>query len=114
MSCLIGSYMLCMLVIVSKVLVFVEYLHTMSGRHLLPLYVVSTANCPCEFLVYPMALMMSSSWCCGILCRGSSLVEIMVGCCVLLLSFCSPSWVASRACNVVSACNVVISICMWV
>ena len=33
-----------------------------------------------------------------------------MGCCVFTLSFCSPSWVASRACNVVSSCGVVISI----
>jgi hypothetical protein len=38
---------------------------------------------------------------------------IMVGCCVFTLSFCSPSWVASRAYNVVSTCGVVISIFIW-
>ena len=38
----------------------------------------------------------------------------MVGCCVFALSFCSPSWVASMACCVVSSCGVVISIFIWV
>ena len=37
-----------------------------------------------------------------------------MGCCVFALSFCSPSWVASRACNVLSSCGVVISIFIWV
>jgi hypothetical protein len=37
MVCLSGSYMLCMLVMVSKMLVFVEYLHFISCKHLLPL-----------------------------------------------------------------------------
>ncbi len=58
MACLSGSYMLCMCVMVSRVLLSVEYLHPMSCRHLFPLYVVSSTNCPCVFLVYPMALMM--------------------------------------------------------
>ena len=46
MACLSGSYMLCMLVMVSRVLLNVEYLHSMSCRHLLPLYVVSFTSCP--------------------------------------------------------------------
>jgi hypothetical protein len=37
MACLSGSYMLCMLVMVSIVLLSVEYLHSTSCRHLLPL-----------------------------------------------------------------------------
>ncbi len=37
MACLRGSYMCCMLVTVSSVLVYVECLHSMSCRHLLPL-----------------------------------------------------------------------------
>ena len=114
MACFNGSYMLCMLVIVSRVLLYVEYLHYMSCRHLLPLYVVSSTNCPLVFLVYPMALMMSGLWCWGLLCLGRRSVGIMVGCRVFALSFCSPSWVASRACNVVSSCGVVISIFIWV
>ena len=39
---------------------------------------------------------------------------IMVGCCVFALSCCSPSCLASRACNGVSSCGVVISISIWV
>ena len=61
-----------------------------------------------------MALMMSGLLCFGLLCLGRMLVGIMVGCCVLSLSFCSPSCVASRACSVVSFCGVVISIFVWV
>ena len=48
------------------------------------------------------------------MCFGSRLVEIIVGCCVVILSFCSISWEASRACRVGSACEVFISICAWV
>ncbi len=62
----------------------------------------------------PMALMMSGLLCCGLLCLGSRSVGIMVGCCVFNLSFCSPSWVTSRASSDVSACGVVISSCIWV
>ena len=61
-----------------------------------------------------MALMMSGLWFCGLLCLGSSSVGIMVGCRVFILSFCTPSRVASRACIVVSSCGVIISICVWV
>ena len=66
---------------------FVEYLHSMSCRHLLPLYVMSSTICPFVFLVYPMALMMSGLWCCGLLCLGRRSVGNMVGCCVFALSF---------------------------
>jgi hypothetical protein len=59
MACLSGLYMLCMLVMVSRMLLFVEYLHSMSCRYLFPLHVVSSTSHPCVFLVYPMALMMS-------------------------------------------------------
>jgi len=38
----------------------------------------------------------------------------MVGCCVFILSSCSPSWVASKACKNGSACGAIISICVWV
>ena len=58
MACLSGLDMLCMLVMVSRVLLSVEYLHSMSYRHLLPFYVVSSTSCPCMFLMYPKALMM--------------------------------------------------------
>ena len=64
--------------------------------------------------MYPMALMISGLWCWGLLCLGRRSVVIMVGCCVFALSFCSPSWAASRACNVVSSCGVVISIFIWI
>ena len=46
MACLSGSYMLCMLEMVSRVLLYVEHLHSMSCRHLLPLYVMSSTSCP--------------------------------------------------------------------
>ena len=96
------------------VLMSVEYLHSMSCRHLLPLYVVSSTSCPWEFLLYAMALMMSGLGCCGLLCLGSRSVGIMVGCCVFVLSSCSPSWVASRACRFGSVYGAIISICVWV
>ena len=51
--------MLFMLVMVSRVLLYVEYLYSMRCRHLLPLYVVSSTSCSCVFLVYHMTLMMS-------------------------------------------------------
>ena len=46
MACLNCSYMLCMLFMVSKVLLSVEYLHSMSCRHLLPLYEGSSTSFP--------------------------------------------------------------------
>ena len=46
MTCLSGSYMLCMLLMVSKVLQSVKYLHSMSCMHLLPMYVVSSTSRP--------------------------------------------------------------------
>jgi len=64
--------------------------------------------------MYPMAVMMSGLWCCGLLYLGSRAVGIMVGCCVFILSFRSPSRVASRACSVVYSCGVIISIYVWV
>ena len=54
--------------------------------------------------------MISGLWCCGLLCFGSRLVGMIVGCCVVVLSLCSHSCVAFRACKVGSACVVVISI----
>ena len=86
MACLSGLYMLCMLVMVSRVLVSVEYSHSMSCRHLFPLYGMSPTSFPWVFRVSPMALMMSGLWCCGLLCLGRRSVGIMVGCCVLALS----------------------------
>ncbi len=60
MAHLSGSYMLCMLVIVSSMLESVENLHYMSCRHLLPLYVGSSTSWPLSHLWYPIALIMSS------------------------------------------------------
>ena len=94
MACLKGSYILFMLLMVSSVLMSVVYLHSIICRHLLPLYEVSSASCPWEFLMYPIVLMMSSLWCCVLLCFGSRLVGMIVGCCVVVLSFCKPSFVA--------------------
>jgi hypothetical protein len=55
--------MVLILSIISSVLLSLEYLHSMSCKLLLPLYVVSSTSCPFEFLLYPMALMMSGLWC---------------------------------------------------
>ena len=79
--------MVWMLFIVSNVLLSVEYLHSMGCKLLLPLYVVSSTSCPCEFLLYPMALRMSALWCFGLLCFGSVFSGIMVGCFFVSLSF---------------------------
>ena len=59
MACMSGSYVLCMFVMVSRVLLSLEYLHSMSYKHLLPLCVMSSTSCPLVFLVYPMGLIMS-------------------------------------------------------
>ena len=71
--------MVWVLFIVSSVLISVEYLHFMRCKLLLPLYVVSSTRRPCEFLAYPMALMISGLWCFGILCFGSLFSGIMLG-----------------------------------
>jgi len=55
---------------ISEVLLSVEYLHSISFRHLCPLYVGSATRAPREFMLYPMALMMSGLWCFGLLCVG--------------------------------------------
>ena len=101
--------MVCMLFIVSSVLLFVEYSHSMSCKLLLPLYVGSSTSCALEFLLYPMALMMSGLWCFGLLCFGSMFSGIMVGCFIVSLSFCRPSCVACSVCSVWSSCGVVVS-----
>ncbi len=72
---------------VSSMLLSVEYLNYIICRHLRPLYVGSESREPLEFIVYPMALMMSSLWCFGLLCFGRILLGIMVGCFVFILSF---------------------------
>ena len=87
MAILSGSYILCMLVIVSSVLESVEYLHSMSCRHRLPLYVGSSTNCLSAFHRYHMALIISGLWCFGLFCLGRRLVGIIVGCGVFSLSF---------------------------
>ncbi len=104
--------MVWMLFIVSSVLLSVESLHSMSCKLLLPLYVVSTTRCPCEFLMYPMALMISGLWCFVFLCFGSINSGIMVGCFIVSLSFCRPSCVACSVCSVWSSCGVVVSSCV--
>jgi len=109
MACLRGSYILCMLVMVSRVLQSVKCLHSVSCRHFLPLYVVFVIRYHWEFPLYLIALMISGLWCCGLLCFGSRLVGIIVGCCVVVFSFYSSSWVASRACRIGSACRGIIS-----
>ena len=77
-----------MLVMVSRVLVFGEYVHSMSCRNLRLLYVMSSTSYPLVFLVYPMAaLMMSCLWCCGLLYLGRRSVGIIVGYCEFALSF---------------------------
>ena len=92
-ACLRGSYMLFMLLMVSSVLLYVEYLHSMLCMHILPLYERSAASCPWEFLIYFIALTMPGVRCCGLLCLGSMLVGMIVGCYVVGLSFCRPSCV---------------------
>ena len=101
--------MVWMLFIVSSVLISVEYLHSMSCKLLHPLYVVSSTRSPCEFLMYPMALMMSSLWSFGLLCFGRMFSEIMVWCFIVSLSFCRPSCVACSVCSVWISCGVVVS-----
>ncbi len=68
-----------MLVMVSSMLLSVEYLHYIICIYLLPLYVVSSISMPCEFILYPTALIMSGLWCVGLLCFGRMLVGMMVG-----------------------------------
>ena len=92
--------MACMLFTVSNMLSSVEYLHSMSCRHRLSLYVLSSTKCPRGFRLYPMALMIYGLRCCCRLRFGSRLVRINVGCCVNVLSFCIPSSVHYRACRV--------------
>ena len=100
--------MVLILSIISSVLLSLEYLHSMSCKLLLPLYVVSSTRRPCEFLMYPMALMMSSLWCFGLLCFGSMFSGIMVGCFIVSVSFCRPSCVAYSVCSVWSSCGLVL------
>ena len=59
-----------------------------------PLYVGSATKALLEFIIYPVALM-SGLWCFGLLCFGRIVSGMMVVCFVLILSFWSPSCVAS-------------------
>jgi hypothetical protein len=95
-------------VVVSSVLIL------LSCRHRLSLYVVSSSSCLRAFLLYPMALIMSGLLFCGLPCFGSGLVGIIVGSSIVVLYFCNPSCVASRACRAWSSCGVVISISVYV
>ena len=101
--------MVWMLFIVSSALLFVEYLHSMSFKLLLPLYVVSSTRRPCVCLMYPMALMVLGLWCFGLLCFGSKFSRVMVGCFIVSLLFCKPSCVACNVCSVWASCGVVVS-----
>jgi len=74
-----------------------------------PLYVGSATRVPLEFIMYPMALMMSGLWCFGLLCLGRILLGMMVGYVVFNLSFRIPSCVASIECRVWSSCVVIVS-----
>ena len=109
MACLSGEYIVCIWSVISEVLLFVEYLHYISLRHLRPLYVGPATRAPREFMLYPMALMMSGLWCFGLLCFGSIVLGMMVGCFIAALSFWSPSCAASVDCNLWSSCVVVVS-----
>ena len=102
--------MVWMLFIVSSVSLSVEYLHSMSCKLLLPLYVVSSTRRPCEFLMYPVALITSSGLrCFGLLCFGSMFSGTVVGCFIVSLSFCRPSCVSCNVYSVWSSCGVVVS-----
>ena len=83
--------MVCMLLMVSIILLSAEYLHSMSCKHLLPLYVVSFTSCPYEFFMYPMALIMSGLWRFDLLCFDSRVMVIIVGSCGVALSSWNPS-----------------------
>jgi hypothetical protein len=66
-----------------------------------------------EFMMYPMALMMSGLWCVGLLCFGRIVLGMMMGCLWFALSFLSPSCVASINFIVWSSC-VVVFLCEFV
>ena len=55
--------MLCMLFIVSKMLLPVDYLQSMSCGHYLPLYVWSSTKSPRAFHLFCKARKMSGLWC---------------------------------------------------
>ena len=70
--------MVWMLFMVSRVLISVEYLHSLSCRHLLHLYVASSTRVPLEFSLYPIALMISGLRCFGLLCFGVFYCRLIV------------------------------------
>ena len=72
----------------------------------------SATRAPLEFMLHPMALMMSGLWCFGLLCFGRIVLGMMVGCVIFALSFWSPSCVPYMDCNVWSSCVVVVSMCV--
>ncbi len=84
---------------VSIMLLSVDYLYSISCKHLLPLCGVFLQVVRMSFFLYPMALYMPGLWCCGLLYFGSRLMGILVGSCGVDLSSCSPSWPASKACR---------------
>ncbi len=73
-----GSHLLCMVMIVSRILQSMEYLHSIRCRHLLHLYVLSSTSCRLAFCLYHMALMMSGLWYCDRYFSGRSRVGIVV------------------------------------
>jgi hypothetical protein len=103
--------MLCMLSMVSSVMLYMENLYSMSCRHFLPLYVVSSNNYPRELCLHMMALMLSSLWWCGHLCFGSRLVKINVG---VVLLFSRVAFLRGRPLGFVRSCVFDTSICVCV
>ena len=73
---------------------------------------MSVTRAPREFIMHPMALIMSGLWCFGLLCFGIIVFSMMVGCFIFALSFWSPSCVASKGGSVCSSCVVVVSMCI--
>ena len=96
---------------VSRLLLSVDYLHSINCKHLLTLYVFSSTLCPLVFRVYPMALIISSLWCCGHLFYGRNRFGIMVGCDIVALSPWSPPSVDSRDCRLRSCYDAPASLC---
>ena len=91
---------MCMWSTISDMLMSVDYLYSISWRHLRPPYVVSATKAPREFMMYPMALMMSGLCCVGLLCFWRIVLGMIVGCVMFALTFWRPSRVASMDCNV--------------
>jgi len=77
--------------------------------HLRSLYVGSATRAPLEFIMYPMALMMSGLWCFGLFCFGRIVLGMMVRCFIFILTFWNPSYVASIYCSVWAPCVMIVS-----